>query len=253
MMRSDCKRFELWLVESETPMPEALKAHLERCPTCAERWQEEQRYRRLLQEVRSAPMPSTQVRWEQVQRRLAERAVQRTGGFGWRAVLAGAFGVLLMLAVGMGVWWLSGSSQTISTSFNASEGQGAPSAEQSLDTPVEIASAPPAPSEATSFALPTPSEEPLPTRRVKRPESLATQVARLPEPSGIMGLRTYSARGGSSMPQREEPEENAPLEIEILPTEPIVPQGSEQTEYLIVNYQQYPTAEQKEDALVYSF
>ncbi len=254
MMRHLCKQFELWLAEPEMPMPEALKAHLERCPTCAERWQEEQHYRRLLDAVRSAPMPSTQVRWEQVQRRLAERAVQRAGRpLGWTATLVGAFGVLVMLAVGAGAWWLRGDSKANLASSSAPSRQVEAPAEKPIAPPVEIALTPTEPPEARLAGTVAPSGESLPRARMKPPESSPTELARLSSSAGIAGLRTYSARSGSPVAHREDPEANAPLEIEILPVEPIVPHGSEQTEYLAFNYQQHPTAEKKEDALIYSF
>ncbi len=263
-MRHNCKQLELWMLDSSEPMPEELETHLKRCPACAERWQQERRYQHLLHQLRLEPIPTSQTRWEQVQRRLAERAVQRSGRLMWRSALAGALSMLFVVAVGVGGWWFwKPTPPNLEGNRQLAVGSGS---EQ--EPPQEIASfhadseVPPAPNSLLSDSPTPPKAESAPQRRIMIARTDA-QASTMPFTGAnamnrtrkeVISERATTVRGGVLAMRNEEPDFSAPLEIEILPVEPIMPYGESQTaEYLPVNYAQLPQAESSNEGIVCSF
>ncbi|MCS7065918.1 MAG: hypothetical protein NZL85_06520 [Fimbriimonadales bacterium] len=98
MRRRECDRISEQMEAWGHDLPEWVKVHLHQCAACAEEWQREQRYRRVLQTVRQEPIPTSQLRWEHVQMRLAARSVQQRT-LRWRFAFGGAFASVFALCM----------------------------------------------------------------------------------------------------------------------------------------------------------
>ncbi|MEN3002363.1 MAG: hypothetical protein ABDI19_11065 [Armatimonadota bacterium] len=151
-------------------LPEWAKAHLRQCPACAQEWQREQWYRRVLQAVRQEPVPVCQLRWGQVQARLATRPAQLRP-FRWQFAFSGALAsVFVLIVLGLfGFFYLG--------DFSVPRGKLAPN-ELAMRTPAEaqsLAKSQEAPDETRMLSI-----ESLPPAVLKKPngsDAVAPQSA----------------------------------------------------------------------------
>lgn len=247
-MKRYCNQFEAYLAGEIETLPEAVRAHVERCARCRRAWQLEQAYRRVVEAVRETPVPASTLAWERVQARLNARAAVRSRPMVRR--YAPAFGLTAMAFVGLSLLWLTRPMEPMLDSA-------APALKAaSLDVKHMLSSDTPRDYSARLMRLPLPPvpAEPRAVGLAFQETPQARKITRAPRVARARPVKPLPKRGGNGS-ARLIARLNAPdapalpsitiLEAESPPLSEFVAASAEEVNYLPLQYE-VPTAQSSE-------
>ncbi len=260
-MKNACKQFVEWLESEGTNLPPNLMAHRELCPECQREYEMECAYQRVLDTVRSEPVPTTNLQWSHIADKLNQPAKQARPRLAWRPLWAPALAFGVMVGLGLLFWMNSPNERTeLAQVAKGSESGGAvmmrmealpPDTAVSSDGEVSEPSAPVYSDTVKPFA--GAEEEPNTLRLEARIPSSSPEYDMVPRRQELAMAPSETAR--PSARNGEPALRTAPVALQTLELEPIIPQGSENAEYLPVQYSSEPSATeaQANDAIICSF
>lgn len=232
-MNKLCRQFEKWLEQEPSDLSGSWREHLQHCSRCATLWHRDRAYRKLIQNMRSEPVPSCQLLWITMASRLTQPAPQSRSSFrlAWTVATASVLVIAFSIA-----WILLGDIER-----NHSTVVVPPSSHKVARVPEQFAqkktSTPPAPVHSDgelkrSATTPSPKAISLSLSPEASEDSAHSLVGEIQEtPKVIASTRGFGAmRGG---------EHRARYNLVMLPPEPIKPLGDhDQVEYLPIQYGQ---------------
>lgn len=241
-MKNRCQQFVQWLEKEPSNLPESWREHLQHCSRCATLWHGKRAYHKLIQSMRSEPVPSCQLPWNAVASRLTQPAPQPR--FSLR--LVGAIATASALAIAFSIAWvlLGDIERNHSTVFGPPSPQKvARVPDQPVQQKASTSSVPVHSDGEFKISSPTPSPKATSlsfsfeaSKSSAQPQSGHFAGDGIQEtPTVIASARGFGTTRGGEHRERSH--------LVMLPPEPITPLGDDQVEYLPIQYGQRTEAD----------